>query len=66
MSPIRPYPGQNDGDQDHERIKIDESGKKRHDVARPSLTSIEDVPYPSGYAAVDELIRPHRGDGAEE
>ena len=28
--------------------------------------SIEDVPYPSGYAAVDELIRPHRGDGAEQ
>jgi ankyrin repeat protein len=27
--------------------------------------SIEDVPYPSGYAAVDELIGRHRGDGAE-
>jgi hypothetical protein len=28
--------------------------------------SIEDVPFPSGYAAVDELIRRHRGAGAEE
>ena len=28
--------------------------------------SIEDVPYPSGYAAVDELIRRHRGNRAEE
>jgi hypothetical protein len=26
------YPGQNDGDQDHERLEIDEPGKERHGV----------------------------------